>query len=750
MHSGTASKKRISMHAALVPAVFIAVQVAILAIVLGGLEVTNLTRAYVAGEGQYSKAQKAAVHALSEFVRTGHPGDWASYEWQIKIPRGTRMAREALERRPVDTETAARGLIQGFNHPDDVPGMIWLFRHFSESRLMRDQVDLWRYGDQNIEAIEALAVQIKEEMDGARNPQRLEDLLNRVDHLDAELTVYEHAFSAAMRRSASELHSMVYWGGGGASLLLWTAALWLWSLNARRMAAARAELQASERRFRDVAETAGDWIWETDAQLRFTYLSERLEQVAGIGRGDVMGKNRLELARKGADALLWRRHAEDLEKRRPFRDFGFVFHAPDGRELRFLVSGRPVFDEKGRFTGYRGTGRDATKEIEAQRRLSEQHRILQATLENMSQGISVIDADMNLIAYNRRFRELLEFPEQDLKLGDPFEKFIRYNAARGEYGNGDVEELVRKRLALAKRGEPHSFTRARPDGTVLQVQGAPLPGGGCVTVYSDITEQERSKLELCKAVDTAEQASQAKSFFLANMSHELRTPLNAIIGFSDLMRQEILGPLGTPAYYEYLDDIKASGHHLLDVIADILDLSRIEAGRLAIDEEQVDLGAVVQDALRLLSQEAKEAGVEIAAEVEPDISPILGDRKRLCQIMVNLVGNAVKFSPEGSEVQLRVSTMVSGEIEIEVADRGPGILAADIPTILEPFRQAEATVANNKSGAGLGLPLVKRLVELHGGTLVIDSGPQEGTRAFARLPAARVCTAAETRKASTA
>ncbi|MEX2408213.1 MAG: PAS-domain containing protein, partial [Rhodovibrionaceae bacterium] len=417
---------------------------------------------------------------------------------------------------------------------------------------------------------------------------------------------------------------------------LWAGALWLWDRHARQAARSRARLIDSERRFRDVAETAGDWIWETDAELRFTYLSERLEQVAGIGRGDVIGRNRLELARDGSSSAQWLEHARDLEARRAFRDFRFNFHAPDGRRLDFLVSGRPVYDDAGRFTGYRGTGRDATKEVNAQNRIAEQHRILKATLENMSQGISVVDADLNLIAYNSRFVELLEFPEGRFALGDSFEKFIRYNAERGEYGVGDVERLVRERVELAKRFEPHSFQRSRPDGRVLQVQGAPLPGGGMVTVYSDITQQERSKLELRQAVETAEQADRAKSQFLANMSHELRTPLNAIIGFSDLMRQEMLGPIGNPAYREYLDDIQASGRHLLAVIADILDLSRIEADRLEIDREEVQLAEVVEDALRLLSAEAQDAGVEVIPHLASGLPPVLGDRKRLCQILVNL------------------------------------------------------------------------------------------------------------------
>ena len=720
----------------LIPAVFLAVQVAILAIVLGGLEATNMVRAYVAGESQYSKGQKAAVHALSEYVRTGNPADWSSYQWLIRIPRGDRIAREALEQTPPDLDAAERGFLQGFNHPDDVPSMIWLFRHFSDTRLMEDPIALWRYADENIVKIEALANEIKAEMDGARDPERLNALLNGVDHLDAELTVFEHAFSAAMRRSGDQLHSLVYTAAGGVSVLLWAGALGFWRHTTRQAARTRAELEMGERRFRDVAETAGDWIWETDADYRMTFLSDRLEQVIGVPRAAFLGMNRLELAQANAEEPKWREHFATMKARQPFRDFEYVFPAPDGRHLYFNISGRPVFDEGGAFLGYRGTGRDVTREVEAHRRIEEQHRVLKATLENMNQGISVFDTELNLVAYNHRVLELLEFPEGVFGIGDNLEKFIRFNAERGEYGEGDIEEMVSQRIELAKRFEPHTFTRSRPDGKVILVEGAPMPGGGFVTVYTDITEQEEAKHELRKAAETAERADQAKSRFLANMSHELRTPLNAIIGFSDLMRQEMLGPIGSPTYKEYLEDINASGEHLLALINDILDLSRIEAGHVSLIEEETDLTKVIDDALRLLAPDATSAGVALDTDYEADLPLVFGDRKRLRQIVVNLAGNAIKFSPEDGEVRIFARRLESGDVEIEVADDGPGIAESDMQVILEPFRQAEATVAaGNHSGSGLGLPLVKRLVELHGGTFKIESTLGVGTSAKVRLPA---------------
>ena len=719
----------------LIPVVFLAVQAAVLAILVVGLMAADSLRAFVAAESQYAKAQKAAVHGLSEYVRTGEPSDWSSYSWQIKIPRGSRIGREAIEQDPPDVETATRGFLQGYNHPDDVPRMVWILSNFADTAPLNDTMQLWRYADENVAEIEKLAGRIKAEMDGARDPEVLDSLLDRVDHLDSELTVYEHAFSATMRRLGGRLQDVVYWGGGTASILLWAGALAFWHHHARQAQRARAELQRSERRFRDVAETAGDWIWETDENFRVTYLSERVEQVIGVPRERLLGKRRTDVAGATVSDPKWRAHIADLEAHRPFRDFEYVYDAEDGRRLHFRIAGRPVYDEDKRFLGYRGTGSDVTQEVEAYRRIAEQHRILKATLENMNQGISVFDADLKLAAYNERVLDLLDLPKGRFKLGDHFAKMIRFNAERGEYGEGDVEEQVRERVELAKRFEAHSIKRTRPDGRALLIEGVPMPGGGIVSVYTDVTEQEDAKQELRRAVATAEQASQAKSQFLANMSHELRTPLNAIIGFSDLMRQEILGPLGTDAYREYLDDIRNSGAHLLSLIGDILDLSRIEAGRMELSEEETQLPKVIDEALRLLSPEADSAGVAFTRHLGADVPILVADRKRMRQVVVNLVSNAVKFSPEGSEIAVTTRRLADGAIELEVADHGPGIHEDDLPTILEPFRQAEATVAKNQPGTGLGLPLVKRLVELHGGEFTMHSVVGEGTRAVVRLPA---------------
>ena len=229
----------------------------------------------------------------------------------------------------------------------------------------------------------------------------------------------------------------------------------------------------------------------------------------------------------------------------------------------------------------------------------------------------------------------------------------------------------------------------------------------------------------------------AKSLYLANMSHELRTPLNAIIGFADLMRLELAGPLGSPKYAEYLGDIHETATHLLDLINDVLDLSRIEAGRLELNEAAVNVAAALACCNRLLRERARQAGVGLRFDAAPGLPDLHCDGAKLRQILLNLVTNAVKFTPRGGRV-LVTARLTGGGMELAVADTGTGIAAKDIPRVLTPFVRAASACAAQAEGSGLGLPLAKRLVELHGGRLTLDSEPGKGTRVTVVLPPTRI------------
>jgi two-component system cell cycle sensor histidine kinase PleC len=231
----------------------------------------------------------------------------------------------------------------------------------------------------------------------------------------------------------------------------------------------------------------------------------------------------------------------------------------------------------------------------------------------------------------------------------------------------------------------------------------------------------------------AEEANQAKSKFLANMSHELRTPLNAIIGFSEIMQAGMFGPIGADKYREYCDDIHQSGQYLLDVINDILDMSKIEAGRIRLDRENLELEPFLDDAMRVVSGRANDKKLALSAKIGDGIR-LNGDRRLLKQIVLNLLSNAVKFTPEGGRVTIRARAC-AGQISIAIADTGIGIPKDALARLGRPFEQVESQLTKSHQGSGLGLAIAKSLTELHGGSMRIRSTPGKGTMVMLRLPA---------------
>ena len=276
-------------------------------------------------------------------------------------------------------------------------------------------------------------------------------------------------------------------------------------------------------------------------------------------------------------------------------------------------------------------------------------------------------------------------------------------------------------------GEPR-----RPERTdIAYIEGAARLAGIAI-------ERRRAEDALRAAKEAAELANRAKSEFLANMSHELRTPLNAVIGFSEIILAEAFGPVGVPKYAEYAGDIRDSGQHLLDLINDILDLSKIEAGKLDLHEETVDVKRAARAALTLVKERAEGAGLKLGCVVPGDLPRLRADARKLKQIVLNMLTNAVKFTPSGGTVTLRVGHDDDGGLTIAVADTGIGIAKADIATALAPFGQVESAITRKHHGTGLGIPLMRALAEMHGARFALESVPGEGTTVSVRFPATRV------------
>jgi two-component system, cell cycle sensor histidine kinase PleC len=251
-----------------------------------------------------------------------------------------------------------------------------------------------------------------------------------------------------------------------------------------------------------------------------------------------------------------------------------------------------------------------------------------------------------------------------------------------------------------------------------------------------VANAELRNQELQRAKLAAESASRSKSQFLANMSHELRTPLNAIIGFAEILREQTFGPIQPSRYVEYAGDIHSSGVHLLSLINDILDMAKIEAGRMELHEEQVDIGDCIAASVRLMRQRAAEAGVSLTTRVEDGLPSLVADERALRQILLNLVGNAVKFTMPGGSVKV-AACLVEGCVELGVVDTGVGIAAEHFEMVMQPFGQIANEFTRGHPGTGLGLPLVRALADLHGARFELSSDLGRGTTARVRFPAER-------------
>ncbi|MDP6345677.1 MAG: HAMP domain-containing sensor histidine kinase, partial [Alphaproteobacteria bacterium] len=257
------------------------------------------------------------------------------------------------------------------------------------------------------------------------------------------------------------------------------------------------------------------------------------------------------------------------------------------------------------------------------------------------------------------------------------------------------------------------------------------------------TRIESANEKMVAAVERARRADTAKSTFLANMSHEFRTPLNAIIGFADMMRSELLGPIGNRRYRDYAGDIMVSGEHLLDVVNGILDLSKIEAGKMELEDDAVDLPTVLREAQTLVEDDARKAELNLRLEIEAELPAVRGSAVKLKQVALNLLSNATRFTPAGGDVVLSARQEIEGDIVIRCRDTGIGMNEEEIEQSLTPFTQVDGELSRKYEGTGLGLPLARRLVELHDGRLEIESIPHQGTTVTVRLPRKRVGPRAE-------
>lgn len=511
-----------------------------------------------------------------------------------------------------------------------------------------------------------------------------------------------------------------------------------------RLKAARVALGDSEQRFRLAIEGARCGVWDWNSKTDEVFVTDSLARMLGREGAAVMpaqdflalfgddGRERLRSAIRSAARI------EDID----------VEVQASGLPVWLHMRGRPWSGADGEASGrIVGVAIDITERKGAQARVAAAESRLRAALESMSESFVLWDSRQRLVLWNRKFRDLFDFSASALRPG------LSY---------AEVETAAARAIRAVHGADqnPETYEIELADGRWLHYSERPTADGGLVSVGADITalkmqeaQLKDSESALRRTVEDvrksqariselakkyaeekirAEEANRSKSEFLANMSHELRTPLNAVNGFSEIMLREMFGPLGDPRYVEYVKDIHNSGQLLLALINDILDMSKIEAGKMQLQIEPTRPNDIIDQCVRLVRGRAEEKAIRLRQEVE-DLPDIEVDPRALKQILLNLMSNAVKFTPNDGLVVMRGFRARDGVV-IQVADTGIGIAQEDLPRLGRPFEQIESQHSKTHQGSGLGLALSKSLVELHGGELKIESELGVGTTVSVLLP----------------
>jgi len=508
-----------------------------------------------------------------------------------------------------------------------------------------------------------------------------------------------------------------------------------------------------------------------DGDLGLAYANDAYCLLVGArgGHGDASDADLLDY-RDLIEPVQRLRHEMLLKQLRAGQSASFRIELPllraDGETRLVLIDCAPVTG--GEADGFIASLADVTAIRRQHEREARQRDALDQALEEMVAGLVLFDAEDRLVFCNRRYCEFYGVPEELARPGTRFEDMLREELRNGHLGLSRAEEDAFIAARLQRRAaDGRIVEQQNRDGRWLQIRERVMVGGWLVGVHIDATDlktkeeslqeniralrETRGQLErrthelselalnLEHARDEALGAARAKANFLANMSHELRTPLNAVIGFAELLAAGTSGPL-TPQQSEYLEDIRGSGSHLLDVINDILDLSKADAGKIELEQEDIHVTDFLRGTARLMASTAGTKSLDFTVDLAPEMAKIgvNADRRRLRQVLLNLLSNAIKFTEPGGKVSLGAAVAEDGALELIVKDSGIGIAPDDMGKVFTPFEQADGSLARKYEGTGLGMALVKALVDLHQGNVTLESGLGQGTRVAVRLPAARL------------
>jgi PAS domain S-box-containing protein len=710
------------------------------------IEILSGVRAYVSGESLYSKGQKDAQIYFLAYAEDRQEADYQRFVDALKVPMATRVTREELQKDHPDLAVARQGILDSGNHPDDVGGLIRLFRWFRHVPMMARAIASWAGGDAAIMEMRLMVEQAHERIvAGDLSSPEVRTMRERGSELNARLSELEKTFSAQLADVARETQRFLLWANLSLAALLGLTGLSFVRFSARVQATTETEVRRRQESVQRLLDSAAEGLFGVDVQGRCTFINRAALNILGYAHeADLLGRDVHSLIHHShADGRAY--PATESKLSRAYRDreelhiTDEVFWRRDRTPVPVEYWSHPVLED-GEIRGAVVTFFDVTERLQMRAALREGELRMTKLVDTVTDAVITVDARERVVLFNRAAERIFGIG-RDSAVGSSIERFLPRASSSSRAST--LRQIARDNAETSPSGAVHELRGVRANGREFPAEASlsdlRTDGGTLTTVVlRDVTELHAAREER-RAREALEATSRAKTEFLSRMSHELRTPLNAVLGFSQLLRLDSVRPPSVQQL-ERIQHIESAGAHLLALVNDVLDLSRVEAGQMRLVLEPVHLRTVANEALSMVSPLAAAASIEViltnaredagfgaeAADVW-----VLGDRVRLRQVLVNVLSNAVKYNRVAGSVLL--GWRASGnEVRVRIEDTGPGLSAEKLAHLFEPFNRLGAE-KSKVEGTGIGLMLSRSLVELMGGKLTVASVVGRGTTATVLL-----------------
>jgi PAS domain S-box-containing protein len=698
------------------------------AVALVSIDILSAVRAYVTGESLYSKGQKDAQIHLLAYAENNDEADYRRFLQALAVPLGDRKAREALQLPDPDVVRGREGLLESQTPDEDIPGVVRLFVWFRNTPLMADAIHAWTEGDQVIEQMRVLVERAHERIAaGDANAIAVREMRRQAPLLNQRMTTLEREFADQLGRASRRTQQVLLVLNVVLAAVLGATGLWFIVHSLRRQAEVENEVRRREQMLQGLLQSTAEGLYGIDTEGRCTFVNRAALAMLGYAdEAELLGRDIHRLIRPSRTDTrtgpLTTPERTVKGRERHVSDEKFQRH--DGSLFAVEYWSHPLMRD-GQVHGSVVTFFDISERLRMQAALRQGELRLAKLVDAVADGVIATGADDKVLLFNRAAERLFGVSAAEA-IGTPVSRYIT-RQARG----GRAAEPVQATLGV------HELTGHRAHGETFPLEATLSrlhtdQGPLTTVVVRDVSELHAARAER-QAREALEASGRAKTEFLSRMSHELRTPLNAVLGFSQLLRMDAAGP-PSAQQLDRIRHIERAGAHLLALVNDVLDLSRVDSGQMALSLESVDLASVVDESLAMVSPLAADTGVRLLRPEpsEPVVADtqirVVADRVRLRQVLVNLVSNAVKYNRPGGTVSVGWS-LHRDTCRLSITDTGPGMTPEQLGRLFEPFNRLGAE-KTGVEGTGIGLVLSRRLVELMQGELRVESRVGEGTVAM--------------------